>query len=309
MSQSQLTRSRIRYAWIFLTPMLIVLALVAGWPLLRTIWYGFTNANLAEPELSEFVGFDNYLYKGDDGEWYGLLAEWGDKGNWWRSVWNTIKFAIVSVILETSLGLAFALVLNASFKLRGLVRTAVLIPWAVPTIVSAKMWGWMLNQNYGMINDFLMMVGIVSEPVAWTVGDWAMRSVIAVDVWKTTPFMTLLILAALQMLPKSCYEAARVDGVHPIKVFFKVTLPLIRPALMVAIIFRFLDALRIFDLIYVLTSNSKNTMTMSVYVREQMVDFAEMGYGSAASTLLFIIIALITVLYIKIGRVRFDGGR
>jgi trehalose/maltose transport system permease protein len=127
-----------------------------------------------------------------------------------------------------------------------------------------------------------------------------------VDVWKTTPFMALLILAAMQMLPTDCYEAAKVDGIHPVKVFFQVTLPLIKPALMVAVIFRLLDALRIFDLIYVLTSNSSDTMSMSVYARQQLVDFQQVGYGSAASTLLFFMVALCTVLYIGLGRVRFD---
>jgi trehalose/maltose transport system permease protein len=121
--------------------------------------------------------------------------------------------------------------------------------------------------------------------------------------------MALLILAALQMLPTSCYEAAKVDGIHPLKVFWRVTLPLIKPALMVAVIFRFLDALRIFDLVYVLTSSSRDTMTMSIYARQQLVDFQEVGPGSAASTLLFIIVALCTILYITLGRVRFDGGR
>jgi trehalose/maltose transport system permease protein len=302
MSQSDLTRSRLLSAWLFLLPMLVVLLLVAGYPLIQTIWLGFTNANLADLSQNEFVGIDNY-YTSVDGKSYGLLV---DK-DWWNAVWNTLKFAVISVSLETVLGLVVALVLNASFRFRGLVRAAVLIPWAIPTVVSAKMWGWMLHDQFGFINDKLMWLGVISQPIAWTASsDWAMKSVILVDVWKTTPFMALLILAALQMLPTQCYEAARVDGIHPVKVFFRVTLPLIRPALMVAVIFRFLDALRIFDLIYVLTSNSKETMSMSVYARQQLVDFQEVGYGSAASTMLFLIIALITVVYIVVGRVRFD---
>ena len=130
---------------------------------------------------------------------------------------------------------------------------------------------------------------------------------IVVDVWKTTPFMALLMLAGLQMLPQECYEAARVDGVHPVKVFFKVTLPLLKPALMVAIIFRALDALRIFDLIYVMTGNNEDTMSMSVYARQQLVDFQDVGYGSAAATLLFLIIALITVIYLTLGKVAAGG--
>jgi trehalose/maltose transport system permease protein len=125
-----------------------------------------------------------------------------------------------------------------------------------------------------------------------------------VDVWKTTPFMALLILAGLQMLPGDIYEAARVDGIHPVRVFFRVTLPLIRPALLVAVVFRALDALRVFDLVYVLTANTAETQSMSVYARQQLVDFQEVGLGSAASTLVFLIIALMTVIYLIAGRVR-----
>jgi trehalose/maltose transport system permease protein len=167
------------------------------------------------------------------------------------------------------------------------------------------MWGWMLHDQFGVINDALMKLGVISAPIAWTANpDTAMWAVVMVDVWKTTPFMALLILAALQMLPSDCYEAARVDGISPIKVFFKVTLPLIRPALFVAIIFRALDALRIFDLIYVLTSNSRDTISMSGFARQQLVDFQEVGIGSAAATLLFVIIAIITTLALTLGKVR-----
>lgn len=303
--RSQLTRSRTRSAWLFLTPMLVVLALVAAWPLLRTIYFGLTNANLSELEHSRFIGFDNYLqYNEKRGRWYGLLVD----ADWRGAVWNTLKFAVVSVSIETCLGMVIALVLNASFKLRGLVRAAVLIPWAVPTIVSAQMWGWMLHDQYGIVNDALLSLGLISERYAWTSeAGLSMFSVILVDVWKTTPFMALLILAAMQMLPKSCYEAAKVDGVSPIKVFFRVTLPLIRPALMVAVIFRFLDALRIFDLIYVLTPNSRETMTMSVYVRRELINNQEVGYGSAAATMLFLVIGLCTLITMKLGRVRLEG--
>jgi trehalose/maltose transport system permease protein len=183
------------------------------------------------------------------------------------------------------------------------VRAAVLIPWAIPTIVSAKMWGWMLHDQFGLVNDLLLHAGLIAEPLAWTAEPvLAMASVILVDVWKTTPFMALLILAALQMLPRDCYEAARVDGIPPVSVFVHVTLPLIAPALIVAVTFRALDALRIFDLVYVLTPNSQDTMSMSVYARQQLVDFQSVGYGSAASTLLFMTVALLTIAWLGFGR-------
>ncbi|MEY4416934.1 MAG: hypothetical protein RIQ53_4227, partial [Pseudomonadota bacterium] len=195
--------------------------------------------------------------------------------------------------------------LNQEFRGRAWVRAAVLVPWAIPTIVSAKMWGWMLHDQFGVVNALLQGAGLITAKIAWTAQpEYALWTVVAVDVWKTTPFMALLILAALQTLPSDCYEAARVDGVHPLRVFWKVTLPLIRPALMVAVIFRLLDALRIFDLIYVLTSNNNSTMSMSGFVRREMIDNGYLGYGSAASTALFLIIGAATLVFMRVSRMK-----
>lgn len=294
----RLTRARTRTAWLFLAPSLIVLALVAAWPLLRTIWLGFTDANLLQMENAKWIGLENYT--GD----HGLFQ---DKV-WWQAVKNTLWFTVLTVTIETVLGTIIALVLHQTFPGRGLVRAAVLIPWAIPTVVSAKMWSWMLNDQFGLINHVLLGFGFIDSPKAWTADpDLLMPSLVMVDVWKTTPFMALLILAALQMLPKEVYEAAKIDGASPVRVFFRITLPLIRPALMVAIIFRALDAIRIFDLVYVLTGTREATMTMSIYARQQLIDFQEIGYGSAASTLLFFIIALLTVVYVVVGRVKMGG--
>lgn len=290
-STSRLTRQRVRSAWLFLTPMLVVLALVAGWPLAKTIAYGFTDASLIDPASAQFVGFDNFAY---------LLLD----ANWWTAVWNTVVFAAISVSLETVLGLVIALALNAQFRGRGGLRAAILIPWAIPTVVSAQMWSWMFNDVFGVINHVLLALGLIAQPVAWLASpDTALLAIILVDVWKTTPFMALLLLAGLQMLPKECFESARVDGVHPIKVFFRITLPLLKPTLMVAIIFRLLDALRMFDLVYVMSGNSRDTMSMSVYARQQLIDFGDLGFGSAAATLIFAIIALFTAVYLTAARV------
>lgn len=295
---------RTRVAWTFLVPMLVLMALVAGWPLARSIWFSFTETNINDLSASRFIGLDNYI-----GE-YGLFFNPNNTDGFWASDWgvsiaNTFKFSIVSVILETLAGLGVAMLLNQEFKGRMLVRTAVLIPWAIPTIVSAKMWGWMLHDQFGLINQLLVDWGLISQKIAWTADpNFALWTVVAVDVWKTTPFMALLILAALQTLPKDCYEAARVDGVHPLRVFFKVTLPLIKHALFVAVIFRLLDALRIFDLIFVLTSNSGSTISMSGFVRREMVDNGNLGFGSAASTSLTLIIFVSAVLFLRAARVK-----
>ena len=296
--------TKTRTAGTFLAPMLVVLALVALWPLTRSVWFSFTDANINDPSAAAFVGWDNYF-----GE-YGLFNNPNHTEGFWASDWrvpirNTLKFASISVLLETLFGLGVAMLLNQEFKGRALVRAAVLVPWAIPTIVSAKMWGWMLHDQFGIVNSLLQGWGLIDQKIAWTAEpQYALWTVVLVDVWKTTPFMALLILAALQTLPRDCYEAARVDGVHPVRVFLKVTLPLIRPALMVAVIFRLLDALRVFDLIYVLTSNNNSTMSMSGFVRREMIDNGYMGYGSAASTALFLIIGLCTVAYIKFGRMK-----
>lgn len=288
-----------RTAWAFLAPMLAALALVALWPLGRTIWLAMTDASLSGLSGAAFIGLENFWVRYGDGPAFGLLAD----PLWWLSVWNTLVFALGSVAIEVTLGVILALVMNTAFTGRGLFRAAVLVPWAIPTVVSAKMWAWMLHDQFGVVNDALMGLGLIAKPVAWLADpDLAMLSVILVDAWKTTPFVALLVLAALQMLPKDCYEAARVDGVHPVRVFFFVTLPLIRPALTVAIIFRLLDALRVFDVVYIMTGNAEATMTMSVFARQQLVDFQDAGYGSAASTLVFMIIAAMTALYLMAAR-------
>jgi trehalose/maltose transport system permease protein len=286
-----LAAQRVRTAWLFLAPMLLVLALVAGWPLLRTIAFSFTDAYLSDPSSWQFIGLANFV---------ALSAD----PLWWRAVTNTLLFTLVSVSLEAALGLIIALTLDAHFKGRGAVRAAVLIPWAIPTVVSAKMWGWMLNDLYGVVNAVLLGLGLIAEPWAWLADPaLSMAAVIAVDVWKSTPFMALLILAALQVLPRDVHEAARVDGANPVRAFFTITLPLIRPALLVAVVFRGLDALRVFDVIYVLTGSNANTASMSIYARQQLVEFQDMGYGSAAATCLFLVVALVTILVLTLGRI------
>lgn len=291
----RLARRRARLAWLLVLPLLTTLALVAVWPLARTVWFSLTDATLFDLGAAGYVGLANYG---------ALLAD----PEWWRSAWNTLFFTAVSVTLEVCLGFVIALTLDARFRARGILRAAVLIPWAIPTVVSAKMWAWMFHDVYGVLNEILLAIGVIDAPVAWTASpDLAMAALIAVDVWKTTPFVALLLLAGLQMLPQDCYEAARVDGASVWTVFFRITLPLMKPALAVAVIFRGLDAMRIFDLVYVLTGTTQQTMTMAVYARQRLIDFQDFGLGSAASTLLFLVIAMVTVIYMTAVRFRLSG--
>ncbi len=283
-------RERLRAAWAFLIPSLVVLAVVGLWPLAHTLWFSFTDAVLGDSAAAAFVGLRNYRLLLDDPAW-------------WTAVWNTLVFAAGSVALETLLGLVFALVLNAGLKGSTLLRAAVLVPWAIPLVVSGKMWAWMYHDLYGVVNALLEGLGLIAQPIAWLAEPGlALAAVVFVDVWKTTPFMAMLLLAGLQMIPRELYEAAAVQGVPAPRVFFRVTLPLLMPVLLVAVIFRTLDALRIFDLIYVMTSNSRATASVSVFARQQLVDFAQVGYGSAASVLIFVMIALFTAAYLTAGR-------
>ena len=286
-----------RWAWLFLGPSLAVAAAVAAWPLLRTGALAFTDAQLGQTAAARWVGFENFAFVLQDPDW-------------WRALWNTLVFTVCSVSLELVLGLGFALVLNARFRGRRALRVAALIPWAVPTVVSAQMWSWMYHDVYGVVNDVLIRLGLIAEPVAWLADPaTAMAAVILTDVWKATPFMTLFLLAGLQTIPEQVYAAARIDGAGAVKTFLLVTLPLLRPAMTVALIFRTIDALRIFDLIYVMTSNSRATATVSVYARQQLIDFQNFGVGSAASLLIFVLVGLVSLAYIASLRAGFMEAR
>ena len=292
---SRLAARRTRTAWLFLLPSLLVLLVVAAYPLWRTFQLSFYQVSILQfPLQPEWVGLDNYRF---------LLAD----PYWWISLKNTAVFTVVSVALETVLGLGIALVVNANFTGRGLMRTAMLVPWAIPTVVSAQMWRWMYNDVYGVVNDLLMRAHLIAVPLAWLADPHlALPGIIAVDVWKTTPFMALLLLAGLQSIPRELYEASTVDGASPWQQFWQITLPLLKPALLVALIFRTLDALRVFDVIYVMTGTNPTTMSMSVYARQQLVDFGALGYGSAVSMGIFLIIALFAAAYLVSLRVELD---
>lgn len=292
-----LARMRQRWAWGFLAPALLAAAVVAGWPLLRTGFLAFTDTRLADPDTGGWIGFDNFRW---------IMAD----PDWWQAVWNTLLFTIVSVALELILGLAIALLLHSAIPGRQGLRAVALIPWAVPTVVSAQMWSWMFHDVYGVLNDLALRLGLIAEPIAWLAGSGtAMAAVILTDVWKATPFVALLLLAGLQTVPPDLLAAARIDGAGPIRRFRYITLPLLRPAIAVALIFRTIDALRVFDLIYVMTSNSRATATVSVFARQQLIDFQETGYGSAASLLIFVLVGVVSVAYVAMLRPAVEVAR
>jgi trehalose/maltose transport system permease protein len=297
-----LQRRRVIWAWVFISPVLLALLAVALWPLVTTFMTSLTNASISGG-AGHFVGLSNFLQHTDSG-WAGVLAS----HEWWNSVGNTALFTVVTVGSETVIGMLLALVLDANLRGSRPLRAAVLIPWAIPTVVSSEIWTWMLQQQGGILNTLMQQMHLISQPIDWLSNPALMLpAVMMVDIWKTTPFMALLILAGLQTIPRDVYEAARVDDVGPLKTFFRITLPLVWPAMLVAVIFRMLDALRVFDVIYVMTGAVPQTETMAVYIQNHLVSFGEIGYASAASVVMFLFMALLLAVIIWSGRKRLLG--
>jgi trehalose/maltose transport system permease protein len=290
--RSRLRRRQSRLAWLLLVPALAVVAFIAIYPLGKTVYYSFTNQEfLAGIEPTKWVGLQNYKDL-----WHDSIFR--------HSVWVTIKFTLITVSFEFVLGMIIALVVNSSFKGRGAMRAVMLVPWAIPTVVAAQMWKWMYDDVYGVVNDAGVRLHILSHGHAWiSEPSTALASVAAVDIWKTTPFVALLLLAGLQVIPRDLYEAADVDGASKLQEFWRITLPLLRPAILVTLIFRTLDALRVFDVFYVFFGNRPDTQTMAIYAQSTIVGDGHVGYGSAVSVAIFLIIGLFVVIYVTFMRV------
>ncbi|MFW8625914.1 carbohydrate ABC transporter permease [Deinococcus sp. ME38] len=290
--------ARARTAIWLLLPTLIAIALVAGYPLYRTIYFSLFEANLTSPDQRTFIGLGNFWFTTPEGIGLGFLQD----PKWWGAVKNTLLFTVVSVFLETVFGMIIALVVNSAFRGRGFLRTAMLVPWAIPTVVSAQMWAYLYNDSFGLIGR-----GLLGGQAVLANTDSAIWALIAVDVWKTTSFMALLILAGLQSLPSDMYEAADMDGASKWTQFWRLTLPLLRPALLVALVFRSLDALRVFDVMSVMLGNVNAASTsMTGYARQALIDNQLLGLGSAVSVAVFVIIMVIVVMYVTAFRVKFD---
>jgi trehalose/maltose transport system permease protein len=293
--RTKLQRRQTRIGWVLLVPALAVVAFVAIYPLGKTVYQSFTNQEfLPGLEPTKWVGLDNYRTL-----WHDAVFR--------HSVWVTVKFTLITVSFEFVLGLIIALVVNSHFRGRGLMRAIMLVPWAIPTVVAAKIWQWMLDDVFGVVNDLLMKLHIISHPHAW-ISDPAtsLASVCAVDIWKTTPFVALLLLAGLQVIPRDLYEAADVDGASPLQQFWRITLPLLKPAILVTLIFRTLDALRVFDVFYVFFGGRQDTQTMAIYAQSTIVGDGHVGFGAAISVAIFLIISVFVVIYVTFMRVTGD---
>src|SRR3954471_24321874 len=289
--KSRLQRRQSRIAWLLLVPALAVVAFVALYPRGKTIYYSFTNQEfLAGIEPTKWVGLDNYRTL-----WHDEIFR--------HSVWVTVRFTLITVVFEFVLGMIIALVVNSKFRGRGAMRAVMLVPWAIPTVVAAQMWKWMYDDVFGVVNDAGVRLHLLSHSRAWiSEPSTALGAVCAVDIWKTTPFVALLLLAGLQVIPRELYEAADVDGASKLQQFWRITLPLLRPAILVALIFRTLDALRVFDVFYVFYGNRPDTQTMAIYAQSTIVGDGHVGYGAAISVAIFLIIAIFVVIYVTVSR-------
>jgi trehalose/maltose transport system permease protein len=290
--RTKLQRRQTRLGWLFLLPALAAVSFVALYPLGKTIYQSFTDQEFLQGiQPTKWVGLANYRDL-----WHDDVFR--------HAVWVTIKFTLITVSIEFVLGMIIALVVNSSFRGRGAMRAVMLVPWAIPTVIAAKMWQWMLNDVYGVVNDAGVRLHLLSHSHAWiSEPATALASVSAVDIWKTTPFVALLLLAGLQVIPRDLYEAAAVDGANAFHQFWRITLPLLRPAILVTLIFRTLDALRVFDIFYVFFGDRPDTQTMAIYDQSTIVGDGSVGYGSAISVAIFLIIAVFVVIYVTAMRV------
>jgi trehalose/maltose transport system permease protein len=272
-----------RTAYYMVLPSLLIIVIIAFFPILYGIVLSLTDSTVAG--FGSFVGFENY-------------TEMFQNPDFREGFYNTVIFTVVSVAMEFVIGLGIALAINRAFRGRGLVRAAVLVPWAFPTVISAVMWRLMFQSQVGIIQYVAGTLGIISDPILSN-RSLLLIAAILVDVWKTTPFMALLLLAGLQVIPGEVYEAARVDGANVMQRFFRITLPLLKGAILVAVLFRTLDSYRVYDLFWVMSAQELTSLSTFVYegVRISQLQF---GQGNAASVFIFVTAFLISMVFIKV---------
>jgi ABC-type sugar transport system permease subunit len=271
---------------VLLVPTLASIGAVSIYPVLLGLWLSFRDTTLSSP-TDTFIGLDNYLQLFSDSQF-------------WNAWIHTIQFTTASTLVETLLGLMIALILSERFRGRGIVRAAMLVPWAIPTVVTSKMFGWLFDGQNGIVNYLLRSLGLIQHNVDWYGSpDFALLTIVIADVWKTTPFMGLLLLAGLQTIPDSLAEASVIDGANAWQHFWHIRLPLLTPTLLIASMFRALDAFRIFDLVYVLTGGgpADSTEVLSTLTYKHLFSALQFGYGSALATIMFITEIVIAVVF------------
>jgi len=282
---SDRAKSERRLGYMLCAPAVLVMLVVTGYPILYAVYLSLQRFDLRLPDEKEFVGLSNYVEV--------LTAS-----QWWQDVFNTLLITVASVTLELVLGMVLALVMHRAIFGRGAVRAAILIPYGIVTVVAAFAWRYAFTPDLGFVPGFAGAVSDTYAPLTNQAGSFFV--IVLTEVWKTTPFMALLLLAGLALVPDELHEAAKVDGATALQRFFRITLPLIRPAILVALLFRTLDAFRVFDTVFIQTTGgANNTETVSILGYNQLINRLNLGLGSAVSVLIFICVILIAVLFIK----------
>lgn len=288
---SSRTRSERKLAWMLCAPAVLAMLLVTAYPIAYAVVLSLQNVDLRFPDENSFAGLSNYVT---------VLTS----NLWWTDVFNTVFLMIVTVSIELVLGMAIALVMHRAIFGRGIVRTSVLIPYGIITVVAAFAWQFAFAPETGFVND------LIGAETDWFGGRFTSFVVIILaEVWKTTPFMALLLLAGLVTIDGQLYEAARVDGASAWQRFTRITLPLMKPAILVALLFRTLDAFRVFDSIFIMTRGALDTESVSILGYNQLISRLNLGLGSAVSVLIFICVFLIALLFVRGFGAKLDEGR
>lgn len=300
MTRGNLVQAREQRAGLYLLlPAVLVLLLVFAYPIGRSLWLGFFAQNLGTELEPVFIGPNNYLR---------ILGD----GHFWQTFWITTRFTVITVALELLLGMAIALILDRSFRGRNVVRTIAILPWALPTALIALGWTWIFNDQYGIANDLLMRVGLLQSGINWLGEPFtATVALIVADVWKTTPFISILLLAGLQSIPQDLYEAYALEGASRWQSFWRVTLPLLMPQVIVATLFRFAQAFGIFDLMQVMTGGGPGgaTEVVALYIYSNAMRYLDFGYSSALIVVTFTLLVLaIAICSLFISRSRQQSG-
>ena len=302
MQDKNIEQQEKRTGWLLILPALLVVGLVFIYPIARAFWLSLFTENLGTQLQPIFSGLYNYSR---------LLGD----GRFWQSLWNTAVFTVISITIELILGMGIALVLNQSFRGRGFVRTSALIPWALPTAVMGLAWAWIFNGQYGVVNDLLQRLGLMETGITW-LGDpaRAMFALIVAEVWKTTPFISILLLAGLQSISGDLYEAHAIDGANPFQSFRQITLPLLTPQIIIALLFRFAQAFGVFDLVQVMTGGGPAgaTETVSIYIYATVRRYLDFGYGAALVVVTFLLLVtavVIAAFLFSKSRVNVTGGQ
>jgi multiple sugar transport system permease protein len=279
-------------AVLLLAPAALLLALIIVYPVCRLVWTSFQNLSLTSGVPAQFAGLENYRLMLDDPVF-------------WETTWNTVLITLITVPGALVVGLAMALMANLPFRTKWPVRLSLLIPWALPLSFAGLIFAWFFHSEYGVVNDVLRRLGF--EGVIWfNSANWAFAAICLTIIWKTSSFMALIILAGLQTIPRSLYEAAEVDGAGRLRQFIEITLPLLKPAIVVALIFRTITALQTFDIPFTMTRGGPgtSTSTLAMYIHQNTVDFLDLGYGSALAVVMFALSMCVTAVYLRMIRAK-----